>query len=197
VIEGTEFNIWIRFKDGDKEALSDIYDRYVHQLYAYGCKIHADESLVKDCVQEVFIRLIDHRDRLKITETTHLYLFKSLRNQILEELRTENRKKSVSQLIHDPTSLVASVEQSIVQREEENHQLILVERALNLLTDYQREAIFLRYSQEFGYEEIAEMLDIDVSSARTLVYRALKKVKEILSVKTNIFLSIYCCKSRL
>lgn len=184
----TEFNLWTRFRNGDKDALSAIYDRYVRQLYSYGCKIYTDDALVKDCIQEIFIQLIDKRDRLIITETTHLYLFKSLRNKILEELRTQNRKKEASQSITDFSPLAASAEQSIVFYEEELFRRELMEMALSSLTDYQREAIILRYSQEFSYEEIAEMLEIDVPSARTLVYRSLKKVREFLSSRTSIFL---------
>lgn len=188
VTERTEFNLWTRFRNGDQDALSAIYDRYVRQLHSYGCKVHTDDALVKDCIQEVFIQLIDKRDRLTITETTHLYLFKSLRNKILEELRTQNRKKEISQSITDFSPLAASVEQSIVFKEEELFRRELMEMALSSLTDYQREAIILRYSQEFSYEEIAEMLEIDVPSARTLVYRSLKKVREFLSSRTQIFL---------
>lgn len=190
-----DIEIWRRFKNGEQQALSKIYNYYVNDLFCYGIRICPDDALVKDCIQEVFIQLINKRAQLAVGENIHVYLYKSLRNEILEALRSDRRKKNISGRIIPEDTHVLSIEQSIVHTEEETQKKQLVDQALNLLTDYQREAIFLRYNQQFGYEEIAELLGIDVASARTLVYRALKKVKEHLSVKTTIlFHLILGCK---
>ena len=95
-MEHKEINdLWNRFKSGNNNALSLIYCHYVHQLYSYGLKIHGDQFLVKDCIQEVFIQLIDKRKELVISDNTSLYLFKSLRNKLLEELRSKNRRTDI------------------------------------------------------------------------------------------------------
>jgi RNA polymerase sigma factor (sigma-70 family) len=187
-----EQNLWLKFKDGDKEALSFLYEQYIHMLFSYGMKIHQNEFLVKDCIQEVFIQLIEKRRDIKITYHTHLYLFKSLRNKLLEELRSKKRKADISRTNIQQTDLFEdSFEQSIILSEEDRYRRKLVKAALNILNDYQKEAIFLRYSQGFSYDEMAEMLDIDISSARTLVYRSLKKIKEALSQKIPIFFYLF------
>lgn len=185
-----DLKIWQRFKDGDYQALTKIYNYYVNDLYSYGKKINQDDALIKDSIQEIFVKLIDRRTQLVISDTIHIYLFKSLRNQILEELRSDNRKKSISSQISPDSTHASSIEQSIVYNEEETRKQQLIDQAMNSLTDYQREAIFLRFNKMFEYEEISEMLGIDISSARTLVYRSLKKVKEHLSARTTILLSI-------
>lgn len=181
-----DIELWQRFKNGEYQALSQIYKYYINSLFDYGVKICPDDALVKDSIQEVFIKLIDKRTQLVIGENIHVYIYKSLRNEILEALRSDRRKKNISGQIIPEDTHVSSIEQSIVRSEEELQTQRLIDQAIGQLTDYQREAIFLRYNQQFGYDEIAEMLGIDVASARTLVYRALKKVKEHLSVKTTI-----------
>jgi len=185
-----DLKIWQRFKDGESQALAEIYRCYTNDLYSYGKKISKDEVLIKDSIQEIFVKLINKRSQLIISENIHTYLFKSLRNKILEELRSENRKKNILIQITPESAHVSSIEQSIVLGEEETHKQLLIDQAMNVLTDYQREAIYLRFNQMFEYEEIAEMLGIDVASARTLVYRSLKKVKEHLSVRTTILFSM-------
>lgn len=190
--EFSEHSAWYRFKEGDVEALSFLYEHYVNKLFAYGIKIHPDDSLVKDCIQDVFIQLIDKKQSLQITENTHLYLFKALRNKLFEELRTQNRKTLINQTIQlDANSFEQSAEQSIVLSEEEKYRKELMEKALNALNDYQREAIFLKYSQGFSYDQIAVLLDIEVASARTLIYRILKNVKENISGKIQIFFCLF------
>lgn len=182
-----KINLWNKFIIGDDEALSRLYNLYVHELYSYGLKIHGDDHLVKDCIQEVFINLIDQRKKLKVSHATPLYLFKSLRNKLLEELRSKNRRTAiVNSIAHGIDSHEISPEQSTVHSEEKYQRTMIMVEALDTLSDYQKEAIYLKYSQGFEYEKIAELLDIDIPSARTLIYRSLKKMKDSLMVKTQV-----------
>jgi len=181
------YDLWHNFIIGDDDALSKLYIRYVHELYSYGLKIHSDDQLVKDCIQEVFINLIDNRKKLTLSDSTHVYLFKSLRNKLLEELRSKNRRADIVKSIAiGDLNYEISAEQSKVNSEEENYRSGIMASALDRLSDYQKEAIYLKYSQGLDYERIAELLGIDIASARTLIYRSLKKVKESLVNKTQI-----------
>ena len=78
-----------------------------------------------------------------------------------------------------------------MQSEEEQSRLVIMKAALSRLSDYQREALFLKYSQGLEYEKIAELLEIDISSARTLIYRSLKKVKQEISTRTQLILLFF------
>lgn len=182
-------DLWNHYKNGDDKALSKLYNWYVHKLFSYGLKIHGDEFLVKDCIQEVFIQMIDKRKKLEVSENSSVYLYKSLRNKLLEELRTKNRRSEIAKSISvENIPYEISSEQSTIKSEEENFRITLINSALRKLSDYQREAIFLKYSQGLEYEKIADLLGIDIPSARTLVYRSLKKVKEAISGKTQLLL---------
>jgi len=57
-----------------------------------------------------------------------------------------------------------------------------IKQVMSKLTDHQRELIHLKYSEGFQNSEIAEMLNIDVASVRTLLYRSLKKVRKLLAL---------------
>lgn len=43
---------------GDQNAFMSLYDMYAEMLLNYGLCITSDKELVKDCVQDVFIKLI-------------------------------------------------------------------------------------------------------------------------------------------
>ena len=184
--------LWHRFKSGDDDALSKLYNLYVHKLFSYGLKIHGDEDLVKDCIQEVFIQLIDKRKTLIITDSTAAYLFKSLHNRLLDESRSKIRRTDIARSVSfgDDRNEI-SAEQSIVSSEEEQVRAKIIEKALNALSVYQKEAIFLKYSQGFDYNKIAEILEIDIASARTLIYRSLKLVRESIKGKSQILLFFF------
>ncbi len=175
--------IWSRFKQGDNDALAILYKNYAHELYAYGLKIINDENLVKDSIQEVFIHLIGKRESLQITSTIHVYLFKSLRNKIFEESRSKHKKQDILKLqfvVDEPVD--SSTEEKMIESEEKKSNQVEMKNAIHKLTERQQEVIFLKYTEDFDYEEIADLLNIDIASVRTLVYRSLKSIKNLLAV---------------
>jgi len=178
--------IWKNFLNGDDNALATLFNEYANQLYSYGLKIANDENLVKDSIQEVFIQLIDKRHTIKVTSTTHIYLFKSLRNKIFEEIRTCNRKQNILFSLGQEESYIENdVEQKLIDVENQSDLQLKVKTALQHLSSRQQEVIFLKFTEGFSYDEIANLLSIDKASARTLVYRSVKKIKDSLLADTT------------
>ena len=182
-----ELNCWHRFIiQGEIDALSEIYRLYINDLFSYGMKIHPDRNIVKDAIQDVFIQLIEKQNQIQLTDKVKVYIFKSLRNKILENLRTRNRKNNIEIAISQSISfLEKDVEQKIISSEEEQAYKDIIELAIQSLSGHQREAVFLRYTNDCDYEQISEILGIDVSSSRTLIYRSLKQIKAFIREKCN------------
>lgn len=189
--EDTNNHLWVKFKEGDNSALSYLYKEFAHELYSYGWAIIKDEQLIKDCIQEVFIHLIDKRKNLVVTSRIHIYLFKSLRNKILEELRSNNRKHHIEKLLVEDDVFEQHAEKQLIDSEELKSISQKISSAMAKLPSRQREIIYLRYTEGLNYDEIAELLQIDKASARTLLYRSLKTIKEQLGGNRIFLLAIF------
>lgn len=184
--------LWEKFIAGDDRSITIVYKRYANDLFTYGLKLVNDESLVKDCIQEVFFKLISNRRKLVIGDHIHIYLFRSLRNKILDEIRSATRKHEIQHSITGyKESFADSAEKKIIGEEERSliHQEI--ENAINELTGKQKEIIYLKFTKDLTYDEIAFLLQIDKASARTLLYRTLKVIKEKLNKEALILLSFF------
>ena len=186
--------LWNNFRKGDKDAINDLYRKYSHKLYSYGIKISSEDELVKDCIQEVFIQLIEKSKSINITSGFQVYLFKSFRNKLFEELRKDKRNKHILTFLPIETEQCEkSHEQMIVDSEEQ----IVIRRKLtsiiNELSGHQQEIIYLKYTEGFSYEEISKMLSINIASARKLIYRTIKMIKEKLGTG-SLFLFIILLK---
>ena len=180
--EQSRNSVWVKFRDGDNDALSELYSEFAHELYSFGLKVVNDEHLVKDCIQEVFIQLINKRKSLVVTSKLHVYLFKSLRNKIIEELRSKKRKQDIINLIDgDDLLFEKNAEQKIIDSEKDKSIKSHIESLLAQLPSRQKEIIYLKYTEGLDYDDIAELLQIDKASARTLLYRTLKSIKVQLS----------------
>ena len=62
---------------------------------------------------------------------------------------------------------------------EENEERALLQRALMQLSESNRELLILARYQEMEYEDIAELLDIELGAARTRVHRAMKELRDV------------------
>jgi RNA polymerase sigma factor (sigma-70 family) len=171
--------LWKKFKIGDEDALTQLYKKYSHQMYSYGLRISNDKGLVHDCIQDVFIQLIDRRKKIDVTSSIHIYLFKSLRNRLFAEFRSNNRKQNILENISKINSdFEPNAEQILIRTESERDIKTRLGKLIEGLPPRQREIIYLKFTENMNYDEIAELLQIDNASARKLLYRALKTIKE-------------------
>lgn len=114
-------------------------------LYRYGTKFVNDEELVKDCIQELFIKLYENRHKLPDLDNPLFYLFGSLKNLLIDLLRRNQRMLYLS-----PEELPFQAQ--FVYNQEDNEEpdddiKNKFEEEMSLLSDRQKEVIYLR---EFG-----------------------------------------------
>lgn len=172
--------VWNNFRQGDNEAFSTLFEVYLDSLYRYGMKFVPDENLVKDCVQDLFIKLYHNRSSLSPTANPKFYLLHSLKNMILDSLA---RDKRISYMSSNDLPFIASVyyepEDESINDEKTNQK---VQKVLSVLNDRQKEAIYLKYQLDLSYEEISQLLDINYQSARNLIHRAITKIRSVVEL---------------
>jgi DNA-directed RNA polymerase specialized sigma24 family protein len=56
----------VDFKEGNVAAFSKLYNLHINMLYNYGYKLTTDVELLKDCIQEVFIKIYNKRTELDL-----------------------------------------------------------------------------------------------------------------------------------
>lgn len=178
--------IWEDFKAGKDETTSIIYDRNVDFLFYYGKKFTQDEGLILDTIHDLFIYLIQKRESLGSTNNIKLYLLKSFRRRLFDELKKQNMTNSLEESDKEPT-FVISVEDRLIQEEEELSRQE-IELALKQLNTQQREILYYKFNCNLSYDEICEIMSISYDAARQKVSRALQTLKKYLGNKPLILL---------
>lgn len=175
-----DLKIWNDFKAGHHSAFTLIYNKHIDMLYAYGTKICIDDNLVKDCIQEVFIKLFERRLQIRNLESIKFYLFKSLKNSLFDSLSFNKKMRVASE--NTEFEIEYSAEKYWIDNEVGNSQRRRIEEALSKLTSKQKEIIYLRYNQGLGFAQIAEIMGINAGSAKKQTYRTLEKLREFLDM---------------
>jgi len=164
--------IWNEFVSGDVRVFKDFYTSYFEELYTYAYKIHSNVDFAKDCVQDVFVELYERRSFLSKPKNLRNYLYKSVRNKAYRKLERERKYHEFK--IDNFKHVVEN--NSFSEEDSERNKKVLTSLIKNL-SKKQQEILFLRFSQGFDYDEIADLLSVDKSSVRKQVYRTIKKIR--------------------
>lgn len=79
--------------NSDKEAFSELFKRYHSKLVSFAACFLSDYEEAEDSVSEVFVRLLQKNKELKDIENFEGYLYYSVKNQCLNQLKKNKRKK--------------------------------------------------------------------------------------------------------
>jgi len=169
--------LWIKLMEGDKEALSFIYTQHFPALFNYGMKIHQDETLVKDCIHDLFVTLWLSRQRLSVTDSVRFYLLASLKRNILRSLKPLYVPHLYEKAMED-ADFSYSPEQIIIGDEQEQEQQQKLIRVINQLPRRQREVLHLRYFQGLDTKEAAALMSLSVNATYVLLSQALRFLKK-------------------
>jgi len=180
-LEGDDRNYWEQMRLGDKQALFELYNSMYFHLIRFGLKINADDELVKDCVNQVFLNLWDKRARLVPVDNVKAYLMTSLKRCMLDQLAyLDKMSVAVTNMTAGAAQNELSYEEIIIQLQDNDEMRNKLRLAIAKLTPRQMELIQLRFFEGLSYEQIAEKTSQTVKTAYNTIYDAIKTLRKLL-----------------
>jgi RNA polymerase sigma factor (sigma-70 family) len=178
------FDLVERVKSGDREALNQLFGRYLSPLrrWASGRLPRWTRDLMDtdDLVQETVVRAVKRIDRFESRHDGALqaYLRQAIVNRIRDEVRRSKRSPAAVALDENERDRGASPLEVAIGAEA----LHCYEAALARLRPEEREAIIARIEMDGSYQEVAVALGKpSADAARMAVSRALLHLAEEMS----------------
>ncbi|MEB2780344.1 sigma-70 family RNA polymerase sigma factor [Algoriphagus sp. C2-6-M1] len=184
-----DIETWKAFKSGSNSAFILIYERFFDSLYSYGLRINNNEELVKDAIHDVFLDLKKNSNSIGETDSIKFYLFKCLKRRIYKELKGwTNLKEEL--ILQDCFEITFSHEQTLIDRQINIEMSQNVNSAISKLSPRKREAIYYVYFEGMSYQQVSELMELsDSKSARDLIYKALKCLRDSLGFLPVFFIA--------
>jgi len=189
MIHDKDIFLFTEIKQGNKDALSTLFLNYYDYLLHYGIRINNNETIVEECIQELFLYIFEASDRLGTVSNVKAYLFSALRRRILHKLKKEKGQLLQEYLIPNRTNIQFSAEELLIRKEEQNLPSTILLDTLNNLPWRQREAIYLRYYNGLSTKEIATIMGIANQTVLNTIYQGLNKMRVNKQLKKMIGLS--------
>jgi len=172
--------LWISFKQGDADAYGAIMGRYYNDLFNYGKRFTANEELIKDCIQNLFLGL--WRNRLTINDTPSVknYLLKSIRRLLLKELNNKNPQEQYDEAGFEARyNFLLPVDNNIILQERLTEVSFRMRSLIVKLTKRQQEVLYLRFYMDADCDEIAAVMELSKQTVYNHLHDALKQLKNI------------------
>lgn len=175
----SEEELWVKYVGGNRKAYSILFLRCYERLFRYGMQFSSREEIVKDSIQKLFLRLWKNREELACPQSVYGYLYVSLRRILLRrDRRKKSRVQRHSDFMEEEPYWISSIEQMIINQEENTRRKELFQFALQELSPRQKEALLLRIDSGMSNGEIANIMDVSGKRVRNLIYEATKRLKK-------------------
>ncbi|MBD2752354.1 RNA polymerase sigma-70 factor [Spirosoma validum] len=172
-----------RIKAGDDKAFEEIFFRYYKHLYAIGLKFLKNPDLAEDAVQDIFLKLWDHRDALNEAYSIKNFLSIAMKNHVMNVIRDHHT--AIWEYISFGTEELAGEDTTSNTYQLQEYGAIL-EQGLRQLPP-QREKIFrLRVFSGLNNEQIAQQLSISVNTVKFQFSQATKFIKAYLGKHADL-----------
>jgi len=159
----------------DKRAYAILFETYHAPLFRFAETYVCCPGLAEDIVQDVFIKIWENPVS-RVSKSLRSYLFLMVRNSCIDYLRTVQVEDKKMQKLFEAQVLSDSVDLDI----DENITL-KIRDAIEELPEQCREVYQMSVYDGLKHAEIAEELDISVSSVKVQVYRAKNNLRDKLS----------------
>ncbi len=166
------------FQRGEDLAYAALYNRYTRHIYCFCLKMVGDEDEVKDIVQEVFLKMYEHRMQLSNPSRFRAWIFMIARNQCLTHYRDHKRMTPLDE--EWPTHHDLLETPSLSQEVERDEEVRLVRFYIAQLKPDYREVVVLREYQGLSYEEIADVIGTTVAAIKAKLFKARKELFELM-----------------
>jgi RNA polymerase sigma-70 factor (ECF subfamily) len=156
----------------EREALEELYRRYEGRVYEFGLRLLGDRDLAAELVQESFLRLWRTADRFDVGRgSVAAYLFMLARSLAVDLWRRPSSRPFQPER--------AEVGESTAGRDPTESMLtrLVVDQALDSLSQLHREVLVLSYRGDLTQAAIAEILAVPIGTVKTRSYYALKALK--------------------
>ena len=179
-----EHNLIQAARNGDQAAFGELVQQYQKRVFALAVRMCPTPELAEEAAQEAFLAAWQGLPFFRGDSAFATWLYRLTSNACVDLLRKENRHQgpslddeTVSAEVPDPAP---TPEQQELRRQ--------IEAGLQTLSPEHREVLILREIQQLSYDEIADVLSLDLGTVKSRINRGRRQLREFL-LKQGNFLS--------
>lgn len=171
-----------RLRKGDLDALAALIEQYESRLYRYLVRLLREPATAEDIFQQTWLRVAERIKSYDPKRSFENWLFTVARNLAFDHLR-RYRPESLDEPLPSGESrleMLAAEEPGAAESVIAHERSAQLAAALELLPVIYREVLSLRFEEDLKLEQIADLLQIPLSTVKSRLRRALEALRGLL-----------------
>jgi len=182
----SDATVWRALQEGNKQALEVLFFRHYADLHRYATRFSSVGIEAEDHIQALFLKIWERRKRLGTVTAVKTYLWTALRRSLLSAQRKQRKEyKTIEERQLQQKKIQFSAEQLRINDEQLDQLNDILDKALNQLSDRQKEILYLKFFEGMSYNEIEQIMAISYQTARNYVHEALKALKIVVETQAS------------
>lgn len=170
--------LMLQLKKGSSSALRRVYEKYAPMLLKLAISLLGNVHQAEDVTQQVFVKLFQSRDTLRVTGNLRSLLCTITVNLARNTQRDQSRRAGIPLDDELSGSDRTPLGWAIV-----NEQLVLLARALQQLPDEQREVVVLKLYHQMTFREIAHLQKVSDNTVQGRYRYGMQKLRSLLNIE--------------
>ncbi|MES2458233.1 MAG: RNA polymerase sigma-70 factor [Bacteroidota bacterium] len=168
-------------------AYNELFDRYYPKLYRLASRYVKDIMTAEELSMDLLYSLWQKRRKLVINNGFSAYIFRSMRNLVVDHLRKNIPVTTSIDLVSENDHLTGSyADDDLLAREVQS----VYQRKLNELSPQRRKVFQLSREENMTYPEIAREMNLSVNTVENYMVAALATLRKGMSEYTTTALLI-------
>lgn len=173
-----EVKLLQNLRRGNHHAFEQIYETYYYNLTGHIFRFLKSTELAKEVVQDTFMALWEHRDRIDVNRPIKPYLYRIATNLTYNVLKkAAHSQKYRNYLLPIIEDGYEQIETALFKKENEQ----ILQDILQKMPNRQREVFILCKIQGKSYQEVCELLNISFHTVNTHIKRSTQFLKQNIS----------------
>lgn len=169
-----ELELVERIKNDDESAFIEVYDLFWKRLFNFGYNKLGKKEVVEGIVQEVFIDFWAKRGKLEIHTSLSSYLFTAINYRIINQYKSQSIRDKYSEKEKSKGEQISSsAEEKVLYNDLKSN----IKKIVSGFPPQRQKVYQLRFNKGLSYIEIAQILEISVSTVEKHLIRALKDLR--------------------
>ncbi len=154
--------------DGNDYALEDLYNLVRLDVYKFALSYMKNSNDAEDVMQDTFININRYAHLYKANRKAMSWILTITKNLCLNKLKSKKNKVNID---------ISECENEL-KTEDKGYEVVLINTILNEFTDEERKIFMLSTVENFKFREIAQILELNLSTVLSKYNRAIKRIKE-------------------
>jgi len=166
---------------GEESAFRLLFDRYHPFIYSFALRMTASDTIAKDVVQDVLVKIWINRRSLHNIDNLAAYINRMTRNQVLNGMKRRAHEESLLRELYSPEGSHNPTEEATLGKELER----LLHKAVAQLPAQQQKVYRMSRIEGLKHDDIAHRLNISRETVKKHMMAALSSVKQYLQENGN------------